>query len=173
MGSLTNRQIAASGQEDTASVAVRFQMLADSTLAQYRSELGNTTDHVDWSGVLGLAQEVVRGGQVLRRTHGTAGPLPWPGVAADLHDLGASTADQLRQIADLVSANASEPATSTVTTDVPVDSWLLTSEAQAVVRRETDPASAVRVLDVWGWLAGVSFDSRSVTKGLTHAIDSR
>ena len=58
------------------------------------------------------------------------------------------------------------------TTDVSVDSWLLTSEAQTVARRETDPASAVRVLDLWGWLAGVSFDSRRVTDSVTRAIDS-
>ena len=175
--SLTHREVAASGQQDTSSVAVRFSILADSTLAQYRSELRSTSDNVDWSGVLGLAQEVVRGGQALRRTHGTAWPMPWPEVAADLHHLGAITADQLREIADLVSASAAQPRTtqprtSMETTDVSVDSWLLTSEAQAVARRETDPASAVRVLDLWGWLAGVSFDSRRVTDSVTRAIDS-
>src|SRR5688572_20909542 len=51
--------------------------------------------------------------------------------------------------------------------------WMSTSEAQAVARRETDPASAIRVLDLWGWLEGVSFDSRRVTESITSAIDSR
>ena len=171
VGSLTHREVAAAGQQDTTSVAVRFLMLADSTLAQYRSELRSTSDHVDWSGVLGLAQEVVRGGQVLRRTHGTAAPLPWPWVAADLHRLGDSTAHQLREIADLVSTNAGRNRASPETTE-DVDAWMSTSEAQAVARRETDPASAVRVLDLWGWLAGVSFDSRRVTESVTRAIDS-
>ena len=171
VGSLTHREVAAAGQQDTASVAVRFLMLADSTLAQYRSELRSTSDHVDWSGVLGLAQEVVRGGQALRRTHGTAAPLPWPWVAADLHRLGDSTAHQLREIADLVSTNAGRNRASPETTE-DVDAWMSTSEAQAVARRETDPASAVRVLDLWGWLAGVSFDSRRVTESVTRAIDS-
>jgi hypothetical protein len=171
VGSLTHREVAAAGQQDTTSVAVRFLMLADSTLAQYRSELRSTSDHVDWSGVLGLAQEVVRGGQVLRRTHGTAAPLPWPWVAADLHRLGDSTAHQLREIADLVSTNAGRNRASPETTE-DVDAWMSTSAAQAVARRETDPASAVRVLDLWGWLAGVSFDSRRVTESVTRAIDS-
>jgi uncharacterized membrane protein YccC len=173
VGWLTHREVASSVQRDSATVAVRFLILADSTYAQYRSEFKGTSDHVDWLAVLGLAQEVVQGGQALRRTHGTAGPMPWPKVAADLHDLGASTADQLREIANLVSANAAKPRTSMETTDVSVDSSLLTSEAQVVARRETDPASAVRVLDLWGWLAGVSFDSRRVAESITRAIDSR
>ena len=172
VGSLTHREVAAAGQQDTASVAVRFLMLADSTLAQYRSELKGTSDHVDWLGVLGLAQEVVRGGQVLRRTHGTAGPLPWPRVAADLNRLGAGTADQLREIAHLVGTDAGRNRASPETTE-DVDAWMMTSEAQAVARRETDPASAVRVLDLWGWLAGVSFDGRRVTESVTRAIASR
>ena len=170
--SLTHREVAASGQQDTASVAVHFLMLADSTVAQYRSELKGTSDHVDWLGVLGLAQEVVRGGQVLRRTHGTAGPLPWPRVAADLNRLGAGTADQLRKIAHLVGTDAGRNRASPETTE-DVDAWMMTSDAQAVARRETDPASAVRVLDLWGWLAGVSFDGRRVTESVTRAIDSR
>jgi MFS family permease len=168
--SLTHREVAASGQPDTASVAVRFLMLADSTLAQYRSELRGTSDHVDWLGVLGLAQEVVGGGQVLRRTHGTAGPLPWPHVAADLNRLGAGTADQLRRIAHLVGTDAGRSRASPEPTE-DVDAWMMTSEAQAVARRETDPASAVRVLDLWGWLAGVSFDSRRMREIVTRAID--
>jgi uncharacterized membrane protein YccC len=106
VGSLTHREVAASGQQNTVNVAVHFLMLAESTLAQYRSEHRSTSDHVDWLGVLGLAHEVVRGGQALRRTDGTAGPLPWPRVATDLHRLGDSAADQLRDIAALVSTNA-------------------------------------------------------------------
>ena len=110
VGFLTHREVAAAGQRDTAAVAVRFLMLADSTLAQYRSELRSTSDHVDWLDVIGLAQEAVRGGQALRRTHRTAGPLRWPRVAADLQRLGAGTAEQLREIADLVSTRmASAP----------------------------------------------------------------
>ena len=170
VGSLTHRDVAASGPQDTTSVAVRFLMLADSTYAQYRSELRTTSDHVDWLAVLGLAQEVVRGGQALRRTHGTAGPLRWPRVAADLHRLGAGTADQLREIADLVSMKAGNPAPPQ--REVSVDGWMSTSEGREVARREIDPASAVRVLDLWGWLTGVSFDSRRVAQSVTRAIDS-
>ena len=170
VGSLTHRDLAASGPQDTTSVAVRFLMLADSTYAQYRSELRTTSDHVDWLAVLGLAQEVVRGGQALRRTHGTAGPLRWPRVAADLHRLGAGTADQLREIADLVSMKAGNPAPPQ--REVSVDGWMSTSEGREVARREIDPASAVRVLDLWGWLTGVSFDSRRVAQSVTRAIDS-
>jgi uncharacterized membrane protein YccC len=168
VGSLTHREVAASGQPDTGRVAVRFLMLADSTLAQYRSELRGTSDHIDWLGVLGLAQEVVRGGQVLRRTHGTAGPLPWPQVAADLHRLGDSTADQLREIADLVGTNAHGRRVFPDTTDVSLNAWMSTSDAREVARREIDPAGAVRVLDLWGWLAGISFDSRRVAQRVTQ-----
>ena len=153
-------------------MAVHSLMLAESTLAQYRSEFRRTSDHVDWLGVLGLAQEVVRGGQALRRTHGTAGPLPWPRVATDLHRLGDSAADQLRDIAALVSTNAGRKRAAPEATE-DMDAWMSTSEAQAVARRENDPASAVRVLDLWGWLAGVAFDSRRVTESITSAIDSR
>ena len=171
VGSLTHRDVAASGPQDTTSVAVRFLMLADSTYAQYRSELRTTSDHVDWLAVLGLAQEVVRGGQALRRTHGTAGPLRWPRVAADLHRLGAGTADQLREIADLVSMKAGNPAPPQ--REVSVDGWMSTSEGREVARRETDPASAVRVLDLWGWLTGLSFDSRRVAESVIQTPNVR
>jgi uncharacterized membrane protein YccC len=171
VGFLTHREVAASGRHDTTSVAVRFLMLADSTYAQYRSELRTTSDHVDWLAVLGLAQEVVRGGQALRRTHGTARPLRWPRVAADLHRLGAGTADQLREVADLVNMKAGHH--TPPQREVSVDGWMSTSEGREVARREIDPASAVRVLDLWGWLTGVSFDSRRVTENVTRSIDSR
>jgi uncharacterized membrane protein YccC len=171
VGSLTHRDVAASGPQDTTSVAVRFLMLADSTYAQYRSELRTTSDHVDWLAVLGLAQEVVRGGQALRRTHGTARPLRWPRVAADLHRLGAGTADQLREVADLVNMKAGHR--TPPQGEVSVDGWMSTSEGREVARRETDPASAVRVLDLWGWLTGVSFDSRRVADSVIQAPNVR
>ena len=173
VGSLTHRGTAASGQQDTASLAVHYLILAHSTYAQYRSEFKSTSDHVDWLSVLGLAQEVVRGGQTLRRMHGTRVPLAWPRVAADLDRLGASTADQLREIADLVSAKQDGQRASPRTSDASVDAWISTDNAREVVRRQTDPAGAVRVLDLWGWLTGVSFDSRKVTDGLTRVSDSR
>jgi uncharacterized membrane protein YccC len=171
VGSLTHRDVAASGPQDTTSVAVRFLMLADSTYAQYRSELRTTSDHVDWLAVLGLAQEVVRGGQALRRTHGTARPLRWPRVAADLHRLGAGTADQLREVADLVNMKAGHR--TPPQGEVSVDGWMSTSEGREVARRETDPASAVRVLDLWGWLTGVSFDSRRVADSVIQTPNVR
>jgi len=171
VGSLTHRDVAASGPQDTTSVAVRFLMLADSTYAQYRSELRTTSDHVDWLAVLGLAQEVVRGGQALRRTHGTARPLRWPRVAADLHRLGAGTADQLREVADLVNMKAGHR--TPPQGEVSVDGWMSTSEGREVARREIDPASAVRVLDLWGWLTGVSFDSRRVADSVIQAPNVR
>ena len=171
--SLIHREPASSDRQDTADVAVHYLMLADSTYAQYRSELRGSPDTVDWLGVIVLVHEVVRGGQALRRTHGAAGPLPWPGVAADLEHLGEGTADRLRAIGDSLSTNASKSQGSPKTADVSVDSWLSTSEAHEVARRQTDPASAVRVLDIWGWLAGVSSDSRRVADGLTRAADSR
>ena len=40
-----------------------------------------------------------------------------------------------------------------------------------MARREIDPASAVRVLDLWGWLTGVSFDSQVV--GQCHSGTQR
>jgi hypothetical protein len=171
--SLTHPEVAASGQHDSASVAVHFLALADSTYAQYRSELRRTSDRVDWLGVLGLAQEVVRGGQALRRTHGTAGPLPWPGIAADLEHLGAGTADQLRALGGHLSTNASGSHGPPKAADVSVDAWMSTSAGQEVARRQIDPASAVRVLDLWGWLRGVSFDSRKVAHSVTGVVDPR
>jgi hypothetical protein len=99
--SLTHREVPSLDRQDTATVAVHFLALGDSTYAQYRSELRSTPEPVDWLGVLGLAHEVVRGVQALRRTHGTARPLPWPGVADELAELGSATAEQLRAIGDL------------------------------------------------------------------------
>jgi hypothetical protein len=168
-----HRETASSDRKDTAEVAVHYLMLADSTYAQYRSELRSNPDTVDWLGVIGLVHEVVRGGEALRRTHGRAGPLPWPGVAADLEHLGEGTADRLRAIGDSLSRNASESQGSPKTADVSVDAWMSSSEAHEVARRQTYPASAVRVLDIWGWLAGVSSDSRRVADGLSRAADSR
>jgi hypothetical protein len=169
--SLTDREIASSHQQDTASAAVHSLTLADSTYAQYRSELSNAPDPVDWLGVLRVIQEVVRGGQVLRRTHGMGGPLPWPGVAADLERFGASTADQLRAISGWFGRNSSHSPPAIA--DPAVESWVATDAAREVLRRQADPASAVRVLDIWGWLTGVSFDSRTEMDRLTRAADSR
>jgi uncharacterized membrane protein YccC len=164
--SLTHRETPAPNGKDTASIATHSLMLADSTLAQYRSELRSTPDNVDWLGVLALANEVVRGGQVLRRAHSTAGPLPWPAVADELKGLGAGTADQLREIADLVSMKIPEPGAASEPAKFSVDSWLSTNDAREVATRQPDPAAAVRVLDIWGWLAGVSFDGRRVAAGV-------
>ena len=172
--SLTHRETPAPNGKDTASIATHSLMLADSTLAQYRSELRSTPDNVDWLGVLALANEVVRGGQVLRRAHSTAGPLPWPAVADELKGLGAGTADQLREIADLVSTKIPKPGAASEPAKFSVDSWLSTNDAREVATRQPDPAAAVRVLDIWGWLAGVSFDGRRVVAGVTSpAADSR
>jgi hypothetical protein len=171
--SLTHREVASSGEQDTASAAVHLLTLADSTYAQYRSELSSAPDPVDWLGVLRVVQEVVRGGQVLRRTHGMAGPLPWPGVAADLDRFGVSTADQLRAISGLFGQNSAHPHTATKIADPAVESWVSTDAAREVIRRQADPVSAVRVLDIWGWLTGVSFDSRREMDRLTRAAGSR
>jgi uncharacterized membrane protein YccC len=160
--SLTEPEAVSSAQQDTATAAVHLMMLADSTFAQYRSELRSSPDQVDWLGVVGLLNEVVRGGQVLRRTHGTAASLPWPGVATDLQHLAEGAADQLRGVASLVSTKSARPLAATKATDDSVDSWMSTTEAREVVSRQPDPASAIRVLDIWGWLEGISFGSRRV-----------
>ena len=171
--SLTHREVASSGQEDAATQAVHLMMLADSTYAQYRSELSSRPDPVDWWGVLRVVQEVVRGGQVLRGTHGMAGPLPWPGVAADLERFGVGTADQLRVISGFLSQNSSHPHATREAADSAVESWVSTDAARDVIRRQSDPASAVRALDIWGWLTGVSFDSRREMDRLAQTSDSR
>ena len=106
---LVHREMASADGKDSAGVATHSLMLAASTLAQYRSELRSTPDNVDWLGVLALANEVVRGGQALRRAHNGAGPLPWPAVADELNNLGQGTAIQLREIAHLVSTQAAQP----------------------------------------------------------------
>jgi len=170
---LTDPGVDAAERRDTASVAVHSMLLTDSTFAQYRSELRRTPDPVDWLGVVWLVNEVVRGGQVLRRTHGTAGRLPWPRVATDLEHLAGGIADQLREISGLVSRNGRQSPAATVSSDVTVDTWISTSSAQEVVRRQADPVSAVRVLDIWGWLEGVSFNSRTVSDAVRRAIQPR
>jgi MFS family permease len=169
---LIHREMASADGRDSAGVATHSLMLAASTLAQYRSELRSTPDNVDWLGVLALANEVVRGGQALRRAHHGAGPLPWPAVADELDNLGQGTADQLRRIADLVSTKAAQPGAGEKAAEFSLDSWLSTNDAREVASRHRDPAAAVRVLDVWGWLAGVSFDGRQVAAGVTSAAHS-
>ncbi|HET6759916.1 MAG TPA: FUSC family protein [Propionibacteriaceae bacterium] len=169
---LIHREMASADGKDSAGVATHSLMLAASTLAQYRSELRSTPDNVDWLGVLALANEVVRGGQALRRAHDRAGPLPWPAVADELDNLGQGTADQLREIADLVSTKAGQPGAADKPAEFSVDSWLATNDAREVTSRQRDPAAAVRVLDVWGWLAGVSFDGRQVAAAVTSAAHS-
>jgi hypothetical protein len=110
---------------------------------------------------------------VLRRTHGTAGPLPWPGVAADLEGLGAGTADQLRALGNLLSIKSAAQQAEPEPAPVSVDSWISTSDGREVARRQTDPAAAVRVLDLWGWLTGVASDSHRVANGVRAPTESR
>lgn len=172
VGLLTHRTVPSADGQDSASVAMHALTLADSTLAQYRSEFRSTSDNVDWLGVLALVSEVVRGGQALRRTYGATGPLPWSAVADDLKGLGEATADQLREIAGLVSTKTPERGAGTKPAEFSVDSWLSTHDAQEVASRRPDPAAAVRVLDIWGWLAGVSFDGNRVAADVTSAADS-
>ena len=169
---LIHPEVASPDGKDSAGVATHSLMLAASTLAQYRSELRSTPDNVDWLGVLALANEVVRGGQALRRAHDRAGPLPWPAVADELNNLGQGTADQLREIADLVSTKTDQPGAADKPAEFFVNSWLSTNDAREVASRQRDPAAAVRVLDVWGWLAGVSFDGRHLAAGVTSAAKS-
>ena len=171
--SLAHRDVASSDRQDTARVAVRFLMLADSTYAQYRSELRSAPDAVDWLGVLGLVHEVVRGGQALRRTHRTPGLLPWPGVATELESLGSGTADQLRALGDLFSIKSTSHQAEPEPAPVSVDSWISTSDGREVARRQIDPAAAVRVLDLWGWLTGVASDSHRVADGVRAPTESR
>jgi uncharacterized membrane protein YccC len=173
VGSLVHRAVASSDRQDAVGVAVHLLMLTDSTYAQYRSELRSAPDPVDWLAVLGLVHEVVRGGQALRRTHGAPGPLPWPGVAAELEGLGSGTADQLRAIGGLLSTKSRGHQANPESAEVSTDSWLATSDGRAVTRRQIDPAAAVRVLDLWGWLTGVAFDGRRVAKSLRRASESR
>jgi hypothetical protein len=52
-------------------------------------------------------------------------------------------------------------------TETSIDGWMSTSEGREVARREIDPASAVRVVDLWGWLTGVAFDSRRMAASVT------
>jgi hypothetical protein len=170
--SLTHREVPSSDRHYNSTVAVHLLALTDSTYAQYRSELRSAPDPVDWLGVLGLAHEVVRGGQALRRTHGTAGPLPWRGVADELAELGSATAEQLRAIGGLLNTEIRGSNASSETAYVVVDSWISTSDGREVVRRRTDPVAAVRVLDLWGWLTGVAFDSRRVADGARAAAKS-
>jgi hypothetical protein len=164
---LTHREKPSANGQDSASVAAHALMLADSTFAQYRSEFRSTADTVDWLTVLALVNEVVRGGQALRRAHEAAGPLPWPAVANELKGLGAGTAEQLREIAGLLSAKSPDAEVGRDPAKFSVYSWLSTDDAREVASRQPDPAAAVRVLDIWGWLAGVSFDGHRVATGLT------
>ncbi len=169
---LTHREKPSVDGHDSASVATHSLMLADSTFAQYRSEFRSTTDNVDWLTVLALVNEVVRGGQALRRAHETAGALPWPAVANELRGLGVGTAEQLREIAELLSAKGPAARAGGAAEKFSVYSWLSTEDAREVARREPDAAAAVRVLDIWGWLAGVSFDGRRVAAAVTKLADS-
>jgi hypothetical protein len=57
--------------------------------------------------------------------------------------------------------------------EITVDSWISTSDGREVARRQIDPAAAVRVLDLWGWLTGVAFDSRRASDGVRRAIESQ
>jgi uncharacterized membrane protein YccC len=170
---LTHPELASQQVHDSASVALHLMVLADSTFAQYRSELRSTPDSIDWLPVLGLLSEVVRGGQMLRRTHGEAGPLPWPRVAGELQHLSEGAANQLRSVAALLGGAASDLPTAAGHAEGAVDSWMSTSDAREVARRQKDPVAAVRVLDVWGWLAGISFDARRETDRLNSAKPSR
>ena len=123
--------------------------------------------------MLALANEVVRGGQALRRAHGSAGPLPWPAVADELKGLGLGTADQLREIADLVSTKTPEPGAASEPAKFRSirGSQPTTREKWQLGSRTLQPRP---VLDIWVWLAGVSFDGRRVVAGVTSpAADSR
>ena len=107
--------------------------------------------------------------------HGAAQPPPWPGVTPIWNDseptppIGSAAHRRARMQA----RTAPRPGTAVETTDASEESWMLTSGARVMAGRQTDPSVAVRLLDIWGWLMSVSFDSRRVTDNITRAIDSR
>jgi len=145
------------------STAAHLMHLADSTYAQYRSEPGRAKSQgPDWMGLLGLAREVVWGGEALRRSHEHAGGLPWPAVASDLEVLGRQTADGLRGIARRVGSDGRRHRRTASPRMPSLNDWLDTERAKTVGRDPSDPAASIRVFDLWGWLAGVSLDAYGI-----------
>jgi len=129
--------------------AHRVAVLFDITYAQYRSEPTHNQAPHDWQEVLAVVQRAGSDAEVLRDRYPAPEPLPWPAVSRRLIAAAEDVARAFREAA------ASLPETAT-----PPDRHL-------VERLDADPPrapfgdhphAALRVIDAWGWMHGLSLD---------------
>jgi len=129
--------------------AHRVAVLFDITYAQYRSEPTHNQARHDWQEVLAVVQRAGSDAEVLRDRYPAPEPLPWPAVSRRLI---AAAEDIARAFCE---AAASLPGTA-----APPDRHL-------VERLDADPPrapfgdhphAALRVIDAWGWMHGLSLD---------------
>jgi hypothetical protein len=127
----------------------RVAVMFDITYAQYRSEAAHSRSPHDWLEVLALVQRASSDAEVLRDRYPAPEPLPWPAVSRRLIAAAEDVARAFR-----------EAAASLPDTGDPPDRHLVERLDADPPRGRfgDDPHAALRVIDAWGWLHGLSLD---------------
>ncbi len=130
--------------------AHRVTALFDITYAQFRSEPAHTRPAHDWLEVLAVVHRAASDVEVLRDRYPTPDPLPWPGVSRRLIAAAEDVARAFREAAGALQARNADP-----------PDRRLAERLDAVpprARFADDPHAALRVIDAWGWMNGLSAD---------------
>ena len=129
--------------------ARRVAVLFDITYAQYRSEPTHNQARHDWQEVLAVVQRAGSDAEVLRDRYPAPEPLPWPAVSRRLIAAAEDIARAFRETAASLPGTAAPP------------------DRHLVERLDADPPrapfgdhphAALRVIDAWGWMHGLSLD---------------
>ena len=120
------------------------------TYAQYRSEPHRRSGRHDWLAMLSVLQRAASDAAALRDRYPEPDRLPWPAVAARLDTAADEVADAYRAVARAVRDRAADPPGRHLAERLDAD--------PPRARFGDHPHDALRVLDAWGWLHGLSDD---------------
>ena len=140
--------------------AHRVTVLFDITYAQFRSEPAHSHPAQDWLEVLAVVQREASDAEVLRDRYPAPDPLPWPAVSRRLIAAAEDVGRAFREAAAAVQERIADPP----------DRGLVERLAADPPRGRfgDDPHAALRVIDAWGWMHGLSADLTRAERAAAH-----
>jgi uncharacterized membrane protein YccC len=155
----------------------RLTALFDAAFAQLRSEPARGGGP-DWMAVLGSVHHVLTDAQTLRARYPDPPGLPWPETARLLGAGAALVAEGFRAVAGDAARGGSPPGSpaGSPAGPPPRQGAPVAADLHAAIDRgtprvdaATDPAAALRALDVWGWLHALPADLARAETALAPA----